>query len=73
MKFEYEVYETSGSCFEQSGVLNRLGEQGWELVSVIQGRFVATFYLKRMVPTFGLEPNPPRYEGGIPPANTSRA
>lgn len=27
----------------------------------------------KLEPTFSLELNPPRYKGGIPPANTSRA
>ena len=39
----------------------------------MQALYMTMDLLSTLVPTFSLELNPLRYEGSIPPANTSRA
>lgn len=46
MRWEYQVVQIGGSCLESQLVLNWLGEEGWELVSVEPGEKVIA-YLKR--------------------------
>jgi hypothetical protein len=45
-KWEYKVVELAGPSEERESQLNRLGEQGWELVAIVNA--YDWYYLKRL-------------------------
>lgn len=56
MKFEYFVFRSSAADYDVEELLDQSGQHGWELVNAIKDNLETVFYMKKMVPTVGLEP-----------------